>query len=402
MSASRQLEFTQVLHVPIAQVYRAFTNSTALREWLCEFAATDVRAGGRFYAWWPGGFYLVGDFVALQPPHLVSLKWIGKGEPGFSELEVTLKEVEGGVEVTLLHKGFGEGAAWDKRLSSSKRGWGIALENLKSVLEQGADLRITRRPMVGLTGSEDLTPEKIAQLCLPVKAGIQISGVVEGMGAARAGLQKDDVIVELAGKKIESAADFVDVIRTHHAGDTIPLEYYRGQERYSVQLTLSARPRPPLAENGAALADVAHATYASGDRELQKCLRGASEAAAERRPAPGEWSVKEVLAHLILSERGLVLRINDMLAGDEGWYDGFTGNPMAPIAGVIQVFPSLRELLKELKRCEAQTVATLAALPPEFFARKSTWWRLASTLPYLNIHAQDHLGQIREALRAAQ
>jgi uncharacterized protein YndB with AHSA1/START domain len=32
-------------------VYRAFTNSTALREWLCDTATVSPRLGGGFTAW---------------------------------------------------------------------------------------------------------------------------------------------------------------------------------------------------------------------------------------------------------------------------------------------------------------------------------------------------------------
>jgi uncharacterized protein YndB with AHSA1/START domain len=37
----QKLIFEQYIQAPISQIYLAFTNSTALREWLCDIATVD-------------------------------------------------------------------------------------------------------------------------------------------------------------------------------------------------------------------------------------------------------------------------------------------------------------------------------------------------------------------------
>ena len=46
------LTFSERIDAPAAVVYYAFTNAAALREWLCNDAQLDARAGGRIYLWW--------------------------------------------------------------------------------------------------------------------------------------------------------------------------------------------------------------------------------------------------------------------------------------------------------------------------------------------------------------
>ena len=55
-----------------------------------------------------------------------------------------------------------------------------------------------------------------------------------------------------------------------------------------------------------------------------------------------------------------------------------------------------------IKRHEAETVAMLAALPPEFMAHKGSFWRLAFITLGSPEHFQTHLGQIRAAIEAAR
>ena len=54
---SAVLTFEQTIQAPIDQVYRAFTNATALREWLCDTATVDARPGGRVYLAWISNYY---------------------------------------------------------------------------------------------------------------------------------------------------------------------------------------------------------------------------------------------------------------------------------------------------------------------------------------------------------
>ncbi len=396
------LKFKQIIKAPAAAVYRAFTSSTALREWFCDAAQADPRPGGRLYMWWLSGYYTSGEFIALTPDKKLSFTWRGKGEPAPTRVTVSLAPKGDSTALTVTHDQIGRGRLWANVAHDYTRGWEAALQNLQSVLETGPDLRIVRRPMLGITGTNDVTPGIAAKLGLPVKAGLQLEGVIEGMGAQAAGLLPRDVLVKLGDKKIISYASLIGALAGHRAGDVVPVVFYRGAERKTAQLKFSARPLPDIPATTAELAEAVRLRYAESDADLAKAFEGVPEAAAARRPAPDAWNALENLAHLILGERDQTVFIAELLAGNERSYDAYGTNLSAPNEAVIAVYPTAPELLAALKRTEAETVALIDALPPEFAERKDSYWRLGMVLPFLTIHIYEHIEQIKATLKAAQ
>ena len=84
---------------------------------------------------------------------------------------------------------------------------------------------------------KDVTAEKAPELKLPGEYGALVAGVDEDSAAAKAGLQKGDVIVEFAGERVRSAAQLRRLIRETPAGRTVSMQVMRdGQSR-----TLSAK-----------------------------------------------------------------------------------------------------------------------------------------------------------------
>jgi serine protease Do len=82
--------------------------------------------------------------------------------------------------------------------------------------------------------------------------GIQLRGDSEGRpiievvtpksAAERAGLQVGDVVLSVAGRKIESTEKLIEVIQSFRAGESISLRIRRGEEVRSVRATLDKRP----------------------------------------------------------------------------------------------------------------------------------------------------------------
>jgi uncharacterized protein YndB with AHSA1/START domain len=198
---THNLIFEKHIKAPIAQVFHAFTNSTMLRQWFCDAAMTEPKAGGRFYCRWNAGFYASGHFLSFQPNETFSLFWIGRDEPAPTTVIVALTSQDGSTQVRIEQQGVGVGHEWEKTIEEMNKGWTASLENLVSILETGEDLRFTRRPMLGITIS-DFTPEIAAHLGVPVTQGIRIDGTIEGMGAHDASLVGDDVVVKMAGKAV--------------------------------------------------------------------------------------------------------------------------------------------------------------------------------------------------------
>lgn len=148
--ATRTLKFKQHVHAPASEVYRAFTNSTALREWFCNAAQADPRKAGRLYVWWNNGYHASGEFTTLAPNEKVVFNWHGRSEPGTTRVQVIIAQKDNGAIVTISHAGIGSGKPWAKAIKEFERGWRGSLENLKSVLETGQDLRFIRRPLLGI------------------------------------------------------------------------------------------------------------------------------------------------------------------------------------------------------------------------------------------------------------
>jgi uncharacterized protein YndB with AHSA1/START domain len=164
------------------EVYRYFTNSTALRGWMCDVATADPRPGGHLYMCWPGDYYTSGEYLQLEKDKSVSFTWLGRGESHKTRVEVKLKKQKGGTLLKLAHHGIGKGKKWVSIGETYEKEWESALENLASVLENGPDLRITRRPMLGIIVA-DYNAEISTKLGVPVEYGTRLSDVFDGMGA---------------------------------------------------------------------------------------------------------------------------------------------------------------------------------------------------------------------------
>jgi uncharacterized protein YndB with AHSA1/START domain len=400
--AGKTFTFKRTVRAPAAEVYRAFTNATALSEWLSNVALATPQKGGRLYLGWNSGYYASGEFTAADFGKKVAFTWLGRGEPAATRVQATFKEKGGSTTVTLTHAGIGGGKAWTAAAGEIARGWESGLENLQSVLETGLDLRFTLRPMLGIMGGDEVTPELAAREGLPVQRGLRLDGVVDGMGAQAAGLGSGDVLVGLGGTKITGWTSLIAALQAHRAGDTVAVTFYRGGEKTTATLKLSQRPLPEVPATAAALGDLARQVYARLDADLAECFAGVSEAEANHKPAPQEWSAKEVVAHLLTGERDGHSYLTDLVDGSERYYDLAIGNSMLRTRVVADAYPTVQAMLDDLKRMQAETVALIEGLPPEFVARKGSFWRYAYGYPTLYQHNDDHLAQIRAALASAR
>ena len=71
--------------------------------------------------------------------------------------------------------------------------------------------------------------------------GLLLSGVVGGGPAEAAGLQKGDIIIEIAGQSIANIYDYTYALELLKVGEPVKVVYMRGNERREVQLTPTAR-----------------------------------------------------------------------------------------------------------------------------------------------------------------
>ncbi len=388
------INLTRALSAPASEVYRAFTSATALRDWLCNAATVDAVKGGRVYLWWNDGYYTSGEYTALASNKRIAFTWRGKREKE-SRVVVSLAEKNGATQVTVTHN--------HPQAKQFAKSWRFSLENLQALLETGQDLRFTRRPLLGVNiGDFDATVA--AKIGVPVTAGIRLDNTAAGLGAHAAGLRANDVIVKLGGRKVKHWTSMLRALEPHRAGDVVKVDFYRGAEKKSAQMKLSQRPLPDVPTTARGLADALAKIYRELDAELEKCFAGVSDADASRKPAADEWSAKETLAHFIATERGAHEWIADLLNGEERVQDN-PANPtnLAPrIQATVQAYPTAGELLAEFKRNQQETLALIAALPPESVARKASFWKLGYSLLSYTDHNQTHVEQIRRAAVGSQ
>ncbi len=390
------------VNAPVKAAYRAFTNSTSMREWLCDVATVAPHPNGRMYLWWRGDFYSSGHYLELEENKRVKFRWFSNIDPAPTEVTVKFSEKDGGVLVRIDHE-FPNEDSWKKIGETFRENWVDSLENLKSVLETGIDLRIANRPMLGIVPG-DFTEEQAVALGVPVKEGLRLDGLVTGMGAERAGLQKDDVLVGMAGKPITSDFNTLPTaIEGKKGGDTIEVVFYRGAEKKTVLMELSKRPMVDVPSNPAELVKQARALIEPALVELETCFEGVSDEQAMERPEPKEWSALEVVAHLIHNERLNSVFLASVMDGNEAQFDGAGNNINAQVESTVKANPSIKLMLEALRRVVEEVLQFAARIPDEFVTNnKGSYYRFGSALLQPNFHLGSHTQQVKDALAKAK
>ncbi len=387
-----------LVNVPLKFAYRAFTNSTSLREWLCDAATVDPHPHGRMYLWWRGDFYSSGHYLELEENQRVKFRWYSNIDPAPTEVTVSVAEKDGGVSIRLDHE-IPDDPAWSDKAESFRENWAESFENLKSALETGIDLRIANRPMLGIVPG-DFTEEQATALGVSVREGLRLDGLVTGMGAERAGLQKDDVLVGMAGHPVTNFNTLVLAIAGKKGGDNVEVVFYRGPEKKTISMELSKRPMLDVPFNPVALAAQARALVEPALDELEKCFEGFSDEQAMNRPDPNEWSALEVVAHLIHNERFNSIFLANLMDGNDPSYDVNGTNINAQVVSTVRANPSVKQMLDLLRRTVEEVLVYTELIPEEFTANKASYYRYGSGLLQPGFHLGSHTQQIKDALAA--
>lgn len=158
---------------------------------------------------------------------------------------------------------------------------------------------------------------------------------------------------------------------------------------------------------------------AAGFAALEAFLDGVTDAEARLRGLPGEWSIQEVVDHLVETHRPSLEELRDLLAGRRP-----DGDPIP--AGLQSREPLARpwiELLGELRRLQAAVVGALDTAPdgltdarapvvmvinveeadgretPLHWIEELDWKAYAIVF---RLHVLDHLNQAKKVLKAVQ
>lgn len=120
-------------------------------------------------------------------------------------------------------------------------GFAIAITPAREIFEQ---LISTGKVVHAFLGVQMITvsPAIVAQLDLDVEEGVFISRVEPGSPAQRAGLEDEDVIVEIGGDEVTDSADVQSAVSARDPGDSIEIVVIRDGDRVTVEATLTERP----------------------------------------------------------------------------------------------------------------------------------------------------------------
>ncbi|WP_189024711.1 DinB family protein [Paenibacillus albidus] len=106
-----------------------------------------------------------------------------------------------------------------------------------------------------------------------------------------------------------------------------------------------------------------HLLLEQQSQQVLAMFGGLSEEKGDYRYAPGKWSIKEVLGHLIDTERIMSYRLLRIARGDKTPLAGFEEGDYVAAAGFGRF--TLQELLGQYKAVRESTLALVASLPEE-------------------------------------
>jgi serine protease Do len=142
-------------------------------------------------------------------------------------------------------------------------GFAIPISIARRVAEQLIDTGEVRRAVLGVQ-IQPVTPLDQEALDLPSIAGVRIDGFTDLPGqqnpAREAGLELQDVVVEVSGKEVDTPSELQEAIAFHQPGDVVDLTVWRDGDRREMKVRLGERPaaaREPQLATGGESGDVA-------------------------------------------------------------------------------------------------------------------------------------------------
>jgi uncharacterized protein YndB with AHSA1/START domain len=140
---TRTIRLPIFIHASPRKVFRAITEPEILTTWFMDRATLSTRKGGSYSFTWEGGPAHTGRVTEFVRGKRIALtwQWPGMEELGATKLTLSVEPRNGGTVLKFTHSGFRGHGAWGELYEGAIRGWTYFMMNLKSVLENGHDLR---------------------------------------------------------------------------------------------------------------------------------------------------------------------------------------------------------------------------------------------------------------------
>lgn len=391
--ATTDLTFERHIAAPPASVAAAITSPVGLTTWLCDEVRIEKREGGRLAFYWHDGYQAFGRWTTYAPPATLAWRW-RSDEDDWSTVTFELSEHKAGADgedgvgtdLSVSHAGVPA-----KDVANWAKAWGISLDALDVYVRTGKNDRLLRRPMLGVSPNFNRSePEDTAP-------GVPMGTPTADGGAGKAGMLAGDRLMSLAGVPLNAFSEIGPALDGHRAGEDVPVVVLRDGKELTLQVTLGSRPQPELAQTAEAVLDQMTARTRAWFEFLDGSLDGLSEAQAEHPFAEGEWSVKQVLGHIILGERFSHEWLT-RLHGDDLPLDWPTTYKPAEAHFAGQPLAHLVTLLRSDMEASIAMTRTMLAEDP----RPPVFHQLAESAYWSASHLDDHREQIQKTAEAAR
>ena len=95
-------------------------------------------------------------------------------------------------------------------------------------------------PFMGITAS-DLTFQEAYEMHYPYNFGVELTSVITGTNANRAGLMAGDIVMKFDGIQVRGENHLTKLIRSKNIGDTVEIVYFRNEEERVTNLTFAPK-----------------------------------------------------------------------------------------------------------------------------------------------------------------
>ena len=132
---------------------------------------------------------------------------------------------------TLVVRSSGSGAI------AEGLGFAIPVNTAKAVAEQIIQKGYVSRPYLGIRWQQ-VTPDAAAAYHLPAEWGVYLTQVAAGSPAAKAGIQRGDLLTRFGDVALDETHSFLNLLFQHKAGDAVEIGLMRGANKMTVTVVL--------------------------------------------------------------------------------------------------------------------------------------------------------------------
>jgi serine protease Do len=128
-------------------------------------------------------------------------------------------------------------------VGSDNLGFAISIDGAREIIAELIASGGIERGFLGIV-SATITPGIARRFELPVSAGVYVDRVTAGSAAEAAGLRPSDIIVGLAGERVDDQGDLGRLLARNKPGSEVEVNYVRGEDagERTATVVLGARP----------------------------------------------------------------------------------------------------------------------------------------------------------------